>query len=301
MTSGSAMDDDTEDELVPFSRIVKELGWSAYKVRLAMGRAGNELKEVQEARLRRAGGRRRTLYPLAHTVCLLKGEGERGEAIASEVEAEERVSLERIVEESGWSRNTVRLYLRAARRALVVFDDPADNRKKLYPLAHTLKVIRREQARVQARRDRSRDPGAGYWLAVAEVKVAAARLREVSEALAAASRSVTAAHASLRKKPPTVVMEIQTLPDSGLALSHPLAVLVSPLRLTYWKAVAPEIPLFRGEGQSPEEAVADLRQRLAATYRELEQQTDENPQLWDLLDQSIRVQIPHARGRQEQP
>ena len=25
------------------------------------------------------------------------------------------------------------------------------------------------------------------------------------------------------------------------------------------------------------------------------------PQLWDLLDQSIRVQIPHARGRQEQP
>ncbi|HSK76705.1 MAG TPA: hypothetical protein VLQ45_09625 [Thermoanaerobaculia bacterium] len=296
------MEEKTEDELVPFTRIVEELGWSPYRVRLAMGKAGNKLKEVQEPRLFKRRGRRRSLYPLAYTVRLLKGEGERGEANDPAVEAEERVPLERIVEESGWSRNSVRLYLRAARRALVVFPDPADNRKKLYPLAHTLKVLRREQARVLARRDRSRDPGAGYWLAVAELKVAAARLRDVSEALAAASRSVTAAHASLRKKPPMAAMEIRTLPDSGLALSQPLAVLVSPLRLTYWKAVAPEIPFLRGEGESPEEAVADLRHRLAAVYRELQQQTDANPQLWDLLDQIIRVQIPpHARGRHEQP
>lgn len=300
MTTGSVMDGETQDELVPFSRIVKELGWSAYRVRLAMGRAGNELREEKEPRPRRAGGRRSSLYPLAYTLRLLRREGERSKDIGAEVAAEERVPLERVIEESGWSRKTVRGLLRAARRAVLAFPDPADNRRKLYPLPYTLKVLRREQARVQARRDRSRDPGAGYWLAVAELKVAAARLREVSEALAAASRTVTAAQASLRKKPPAVSMDIRTLPDSGLALSQPLAVLVSPLRLTYWKAVAPEIPLLRGEGQSPEGAVADLRHRLASAYRELQQRTDANPQLWDLLDQIIRVQIPHAQGSQEQ-
>lgn len=89
-------------------------------------------------------------------------------------------------------------------------------RETVYPLAYTLKVLRREQARVQARRDRSRDPGAGYWLAVAELKVAAARLRDVSEALAAASRSITAAHVrSWSQLEALDRRQLQTLRDLG--------------------------------------------------------------------------------------
>ena len=275
--------EETEDELVPFARVVEELGWPAYKVRLAMGKAGKELRKAKATRHSRA-----KLYPLAYTVRLLR-EGAQAENAASEVESEERVPIERIVRELGSSPNTVRRYLRSARRAVVVFSDPRDNRKKLYPLAHTLKVLRREETRIQARRDRARDQGAGYWLAVAELKVAAAHLQEVSSSLAAEARRVSAAHSALRKNPPMASLEILTLPDPELALVQPLGVLVSPLRLTYWKAVAPEIALLRGEGASPEEAVADLRLKLAASSRQLQQEPDASPELWGLLNELIQV------------
>jgi len=281
---------ETEDELVPFARIVEELGWPAYKVRLAMGKAGKELREAKETRRSRTN-----LYPLAYTVRLLR-EGAQAESDASEVETEERVPFEQIVRELGSSPNTVRRYLRSAQRAVVVFSDPRDNRKKLYPLAHTLKVLRREETRVQARRDRSREQGAGYWLAVAELKVAAAHLQEISSSLAAAARRVSAAYGALRKKLPTATLEILTLPDSELAIVQPLGVLVSPLRLTYWKAVAPEIALLRGEGVSPEEAVADLRLKLAASYRHLQQEPDANPQLWELLNEIIQVRQRRSKA-----
>ena len=286
--------EETEDELVPFARIVEELGWPAYKVRLAMGKAGKELRETKETRRSRA-----KLYPLAYTVRLLR-EGAQAESEASEVESEERVPFERIVHELGSSPNTVRRYLRSARQVVVVFSDPRDNRKKLYPLAHTLKVLRREEARIQARRDRSRDQGAGYWLAVAELKVAATHLQEISSSLAAAARRVSAAHGALRRTPPTATLEILTLPDSELALVQPLSVLVSPLRLTDWKAVAPDIAPLRGEGASPEEAVADLRLKLAASYRQLRQEPDTNPQLWGILNEIIQVRRRRSTGRPEE-
>jgi hypothetical protein len=216
------------------------------------------------------------------------------------VESEERVPFEQIVRELGSSPNTVRRYLRSARRAVVVFSDPGDSRKKLYPLAHTLKVLRREETRVQARRDRSSNPGAGYLLAVAELKVAAAHLQEISSSLTAAARRVSAAHRALRKKPPMATLEIMTLPDSELSLVQPLGVLVSPLRLTYWKAVAPEIALLRGEGLSPEDAVADLLRKLAASYRQLQQEPDANPQLWELLNEIIQVRRRRSKGRPEE-
>ena len=41
---------ETEDELVPFARVVEELGWPAYKVRLAMGKAGNKLRKAKATR-----------------------------------------------------------------------------------------------------------------------------------------------------------------------------------------------------------------------------------------------------------
>ena len=42
--------EETEEELVPFARIVEELGWPAYKVRLALGKAGQELRGVKATR-----------------------------------------------------------------------------------------------------------------------------------------------------------------------------------------------------------------------------------------------------------
>lgn len=290
--------EETEDELVPFARIVKEMGWPRHKVRLAMGQAGARLKEVKAPPTWNRRGRRGNLYPLAYTLRLLR-EGGRGHAEASEVDVEERVSFARIVEALGWAPTTVTKYLRSAGRSVVVFSDPEDNRKRLYPLPHTLKVLRREEARVQARRDRSRDEGAGYWMALAELKVAGSHLRKVAGDLAAASRRVTAAYEALRKKPPTAI-EIRTLPDTGITLSHPLCLLVSPLRLTYWKAVAPEITALRGEGTSPETAVEDLRHKLAAAYRQLQQEPDTDPELWELLNEIIRFKRPRSAGKPRQ-
>ena len=292
--------EEAEDELVPFTRIVEELGWPAYKVRLAMGKAGEKLKAVKEPRRYKGGGRHKSLYPLVHTVELLT-EGSRGETVAPEVASEKRVPFEQVVRELGWSPTTVRRYVRSAGRSLIAFTDPADNRKKLYPLTHALKVIRREAVRVQARRDRSRDQGAGYWLALAELKVAASHLRQVSRDLATASRKVTEAHNALRKNPPTISLVVATLPEPGLALSYALSVLVSPLRLNYWKAVAADIDLLRGEGRNPEQALADLRQKLVAAYRQLQQYPDSNRQLWEVLDEIVRVKRPRSKGRKRQP
>lgn len=289
--------EETEDELVPFARIVQEMGWPRHKVRLAMGQAGAKLKEVKSPTWNRRG-RRGHLYPLAYTLRLLR-EGGRGDARA-EVDSEERVPFDRVVEALGWSPTTVTKYLRSAGRSVIVFSDPEDNRKRLYPMPHTLKVLRREEARVQGRRDRSRDEGAGYWMALAELKVAASHLRKVAGDLAAASRKVAAAYEALRRKPPTANIDIRTLPDAELTLSHPLSLLVSPLRLTYWKAVAPEFTALRGEGTSPEKAVEDLRHKLAAAYRQLQQEPDTDPKLWELLNEIIRFKRPRSQGKRKQ-
>ena len=291
--------EEIDDELVPFARIVQEMGWPRHKVRLAMGQAGAKLKEVKAPPTWNRRGRRGNLYPLAYTLRLLR-DGGRGDARASEVDSEERVPFDRVVEALGWSPTTVTKYLRSAGRSVIVFSDPEDNRKRLYPVPHTLKVLRREEARVQARRDRSRDEGAGYWMALAELKVAASHLRKVGGDLAAASRRVTAAYEALRRKPPTATIEIRTLPDTGITLSHPLCLLVSPLRLTYWKAVAPEITVLRGEGTSLETAVEDLRRKLAAAFRQLQQEPDTDPKLWELLNEVIRFKRPRSEGKPRQ-
>lgn len=163
-----------------------------------------------------------------------------------EIEEDERVPLERVIAELGWARATVMRYLAAARRLVQTFPDPQDKRKKLYPLKTTAKLLRREHGRVQARRMRGRDEAAGYWSALASLKVATGRLQELSREVAAVSGDVKAAFEGLRRRPPLVV-EIRALPDPGLDLVRPLTVLVSPLRLTLWKATVPELLPLRGE------------------------------------------------------
>jgi hypothetical protein len=132
-----------------------------------------------------------------------------------------------------------------------------------------------------------KDEGAGYWTALASLKVATGRLRQLSRDFAAASTEIAAAFEGLRRRPPLVV-EVSTLPDPGLDLVHPLTVLVAPLRRVFWRATVPEIPL-RGEANTPEEAVIDLRGKLANTFRQLQSQPALEPELWQLLNELVRV------------
>ena len=184
-----------------------------------------------------------------------------------EVEEDQLVSFDRVVEELGWVRNTARHYLAQARRFVHAVPDPKDNRKNLYPLRHTVKVLQRQHDKAQARRRRMKDEGAGYWGGLASLKVASARLKQLSIEASALSKEVQTAFEGLRRKPPFTV-EINTLPAPDLALVQPLSVLVAPLRRTYWKATIPEISL-RGVGNTPEAAVIDLRKNLAEKFREI--------------------------------
>lgn len=285
------------DELVTLARLAKELGWPAAKVQLAMGEAGDRLRVVPGRKVGRVG-RSAKLYPLQHTVALLQGSMEASELPS--LEADERVPLDRIVAEIGWARNTVKRYMFDAKRLLHVFPDPEDGRRKLYPLQHTLRVLRRQHARVQARRLRAKDEAAGYWSGLAQLKVAAGRLEQLSRELATVARAVRASYEDLRR-PPRSEVEIYSLPDAGLILLRPLLVLVSPLRLVYWKAVVPEIPL-RGEGQTSEEAVRDLREKLLASrFRLLQNDPTSDTELWNLLNEFIRIRRPRRKPSGGEP
>lgn len=274
------------DELVPLSRIVKDSGLPRYRVLLALGEAGDRLRVYPWRDSQGREDRRTKLYPLAYTLALLR-ESRGGRETSPEIEADERVPFERVVRDLDWSLPTAKKYLAAARRLVITFPDLKDSRRKLYPLRYTVRVLQREYGRVKARQSRMRDEGAGYWASLAQLKVAESRLRQLSSEASALSKAVRTAFEGLRRRPPEVV-EIHTLPDSGLALVHPLLVLVAPLRTVFWRASVPEIPL-RGVAPTPEEAVTDLREKLAEKFRQLHAEPSLESDLWELLSDLIRV------------
>ncbi len=281
-----------EDERVPLARIVKESGLPESRVRLALGEAGDRLRVYPGKDYEGREDRRKKLYPLSYTLALLQEPGDR--EARPDLEADERVPFERVVTELGWSPATAKRYLAQGRRLVHTFPDPADSRKKLYPLRYTVKLLQREQGRVQARRLRSKDEGAGYWAALASLKASAGRLRQIASEASALSKEVRAAFDGLRRRPPLVV-EIYTLPDPGLDLVHPLLVLVTPLRSVLWRATLPEIAL-RGEANTPESAVTDLRGKLAEKFRQLQAEPSLEPDLWRLLSGLIRVRRPRRKS-----
>ncbi len=272
----------------------------AFRVRLALGEAGERVRVFHRRGLQGREDRRTRFYPLSYTLALLREPRGEEREMPAEIEADERVKLEKVAAELGWATNTVKRYLLAAKRLVHTFPDPEDNRKKLYPLRYTARLLRREHARVQARRLRMKDEGAGFWLALASLKVANRRLRHLSADLAAVSRELAAAFEGLRRMPLSVV-EIYTLPDPGLELVYPLTVLVAPLRLMYWRATVPEIPL-RGEGKRPEEAVLDLRQKLAEKFRQLQEEPEPSsePDLCQLLNDFIQVRRRRRNSNEEE-
>ena len=280
-----------DDERVPLARIVRESGMTAAEVRLALGEAG-ELVQISYGKDPRGKENRKIkLYPLKYTLALLQGgKGER--ETATEIQDDERVPLARLTQELGWATNTVKRYLLSAKPLVHTFPDPKDNRRRLYPLRYTVDLLHRVHGRLEARRLRSKQEGAAYWVNLAALKVATRHLHRLSSDIAVVARELEAALEGLRRTP-TLTLAILTLPDPGLVLIHPLTVLVAPLRLVYWRATVPEIPL-RGEAKTPEGAVLDLRTQLAQRYRELQQepQPSSEPALWLVLHRIIRVSTP---------
>lgn len=267
------------DELVPLARIVEELSWPNYRVRQAM-------KEVS-ARLRVVRSGRSKSYPLTHTVALLREHNGEEPGRTPAKKDEEWVTFEELATELGWPRNLVKKAMSKVRPLLRPVASLKDARKKTYPRGHTLGLLRREHGRIQARRERSRDAAGGYWTALASLKVASSRLRQLACDSAAIERETRQAVEALRRRAPGSLVEIYSLPDTDLVLVDPICVLVKPLRLTYWKATIPEIPL-RGEGRSEEDAVLDLREKLASSFRLLETEPGSNPQLHALLKRFIQ-------------
>ena len=270
---------------------------TAFHVRLALGEAGELVRVFPGIDPEGRENRKTKRYPLKYTLALLRSGRDKRE-MTPEIEADERVSLERLVAELGWATNTVKRYLMAAKRLVQTFPDPKDQRKKLYPLRYTVKLLRREHGRLQARRLRMKDEGAGYWMGLASLKVTARRLRQLSSDAAAISRELAAAFEGLRRTP-RMVVEIYTLPDPGLELNYPLSVIVGPLRLMFWRATVPEIPL-RGEAKTPEEAVADLRDKLATRFHQLQEQPSSQPDLWRILNEVIRVRKSRRKVEKEE-
>ncbi len=72
-----------------------------------------------------------------------------------------------------------------------------------------------------------------------------------------------------------------------------------PLRLVVWRAAIPEIPL-RGEANTPEEAVVDLREKLADKFRQLQLQPTQEPELRQLLNEFVRVRKPRGKREKEE-
>jgi hypothetical protein len=288
--------DSSEEELVDFARLVKELGWPAFKVRLAVGRLGDRLSVVRRPTLT-GRGRNRILYPLGPTLSVLREAGQALHRDQEDGEEDERVPLSRVVEEVGWTPNTVKRYLSSLKRQLVIYPGvDGDKRKKLYPLRHTTSLLRREHGRAQARRQRVSDDAASYWMTLSSLKVSAGQLRQLSRDLSAIESEVAKAFRALRDRPPRSEVELTTLPDVGLALVRPLVVMVAPLRLIYWKASVPETGL-RGEGRSVEEAVSQLRVKLVTSFRDLQQDPDRDRDLWGLLNELIRERSPRTKGQ----
>jgi hypothetical protein len=147
--------------------------------------------------------------------------------------------------------------------------------------AEAVAVLRERVVKDQAREHRARQEGAGYWQALAGLRIAARQHRRLAGELLDVYRA-------LRDHPPSVSASIHTLPERGFVLvSPPVAVLVSPLRRSTWRAEWPEAGLeAKGQGQAG--AVLALRQEILTTYLALRADSEQDPQCWEVLDQLIR-------------
>ena len=153
--------------------------------------------------------------------------------------------------------------------------------------------------RQQKRAIRQRGEAQRYLEAVSRLRKAGLELRNLGEAL-------LGVYEDLKKNPPTTTGFIHSLPDDHLRLIAPVAVLLSPAKRKRWKAVLAEAGL-ETEGETREQALAEMRKVLVKTYRLLQAEPASDPERWQTLQQLIRpkrtrpwlVRSPEKGGRED--
>jgi hypothetical protein len=120
---------------------------------------------------------------------------------------------------------------------------------------------------------------------------ALSRLRKAGSEIRSLGESLLAVHEDLKKNPPTATGFIHSLPDDHLRLITPLAVLLSPTRRKRWKAALAEAAL-ETEGDTREQAMAELRRVLVRNYNLLRSEPASDPEMWQPLQQLIRPKRP---------
>jgi hypothetical protein len=120
---------------------------------------------------------------------------------------------------------------------------------------------------------------------------AVARLRKTGSEIRNLGESLLAVYEDLKKNPPTATGFIHSLPDDHLRLITPLAVLLSPTAKKRWKAALAEAAL-ETEGDTREQAMAELRRVLVRTYNLLRSEPASDPEMWQTFQQLIRPKRP---------
>lgn len=134
------------------------------------------------------------------------------------------------------------------------------SRKGLYA-PEAIEILRQQLVR-SARKAQSTNEAAEYWRALAVLRIAARQLEQVS-------RDLLSTYSRLRHNPPSVTAYIHILPSQEWVLAKPIAVVVSPLRRTFWRASLPEAKL-QGVGRTIDDAVLALQAAIVSALRDSE-------------------------------
>jgi hypothetical protein len=134
--------------------------------------------------------------------------------------------------------------------------------------------------RQQKKSIRQRAEAQRYLEALSRLRKASLELRKLGDAL-------LGVYEDLKKNPPTATGFIHSLPDDNLRLIAPVAVLLSPAKKRRWKAVLAEADL-ETEGDTREQALAEIRRVLVKTYNLLQSEPASDPERWQTLQQIIR-------------
>src|SRR6185295_14797362 len=159
-----------------------------------------------------------------------------------------------------------------------------DHAKRGFYAPEAAEILRRQLAR-SARKLEWTNEATGYWRMLAGLRVAAHQLGQIS-------RDLKSTFSRLRQNPPSVTAFVYTLPAQDLVLMHPIAVLVSPLRRTYWRASLPEAKL-QGVGKTVDDAVVALQVAIVSAFRDRQTSPE--------LRATLHKLVWHRRLRQGAP
>lgn len=143
-----------------------------------------------------------------------------------------------------------------------------------------------EWKKARAGRTKAVDPGARFWLKVARLEEAAARLGRRVIAADQIRLEIGELCRGLREQPMTIATAIHVL-GRGLTTVRPIQVLINPMPRG-WLAAAVDVPALNALGGTPEAAVDGLRNVLVSSYLRLSEGSHRDGELWQALTELIR-------------